>query len=82
MLADFAAYVVLLAHIGPEALAVTTQTSINFLRKPRPGRLTCDARILKLGKSLATVDCGIRSEGHDDLVAHAVVTYSIPPSRA
>jgi acyl-coenzyme A thioesterase PaaI-like protein len=34
-LADFAMYVVVLAAIGPEPLAVTINLNINFLRKPR-----------------------------------------------
>jgi acyl-coenzyme A thioesterase PaaI-like protein len=33
-LADFAMYVAVLAAIGPAALAVTINLSINFLRKP------------------------------------------------
>ncbi|GGB54849.1 thioesterase [Roseibium aquae] len=78
-MADFAAYVVILAHIGPVALAVTTNLNINFLRKPEPGDLLATARLLKLGKRLAVVDCGIAGEGADDLVAHATSTYSIPP---
>ena len=60
-LADVAAYVVILAHIGPVALAVTTNLSINFLRKPEPGRLAAHARILKLGKRLAVVEISIAS---------------------
>ncbi|MEP2706080.1 MAG: PaaI family thioesterase [Roseibium sp.] len=78
-LSDLAAYVVILAHIGPEALAVTTNLNINFLRKPEPGDLLCTCSLLKLGKRLAVVDCSIAGEGEDDLVAHATATYSIPP---
>jgi uncharacterized protein (TIGR00369 family) len=78
-LADLAAYVVILAHIGPVALAVTTSFNINFLRKPEPGDLLATCRLLKLGKRLAVVDCAIAGEGQEDLVAHATATYSIPP---
>lgn len=78
-LADLAAYVVILAHIGPQALAVTTNLNINFLRKPEPGDLIATCRLLKLGKRLAVVDCGIAGEGQEDLVAHATATYSVPP---
>ncbi|MEP3276164.1 MAG: PaaI family thioesterase [Stappiaceae bacterium] len=77
-LADLAAYVVILAHIGPVALAVTTNFTINFLRKPAPGDLVCDCRLLKLGRRLAVVECGIRPENNDELVAQAMATYSIP----
>ncbi len=37
-LADVAAYAAILAHIGPVALAVTTNLNINFLRSPPPAR--------------------------------------------
>lgn len=77
-LADLAAYVVILGHIGPVALAVTTGATINFLSKPEPGDLLATCRILKLGKRLIVVECGIRSEGRDALVAHATATYSVP----
>lgn len=78
-LADLAAYVVILAHIGPVALAVTTNLNINFLRKPEPGDLLATCRLLKLGKRLAVVDCEIAGEGQAELVAHATATYSVPP---
>ena len=78
-LADVGAYCVVLAHIGPVALAVTTNLNINFLRKPRPGPLSCTCKILKLGKRLAVVEASIFDEDGDDLVAHATATYSIPP---
>ncbi|ADZ71090.1 PaaI family thioesterase [Polymorphum gilvum] len=78
-LADLAAYVVILAHIGPVALAVTTNLAINFLRKPEPGDLIGTCRLLKLGKRLAVTECGIAGEGEIDLVAHATATYSVPP---
>lgn len=77
-LADVAVYVALLAQIGPVGLAVTTNLSINFLRKPAPGPLFADARLIKLGKRLAVGDVGLRSGDDADLVAHCVATYSIP----
>jgi len=48
-LADYTAYAVILAHIGPVGLAVTTNLNINFLRKPEPGTLMCEGKIIKLG---------------------------------
>jgi uncharacterized protein (TIGR00369 family) len=81
-LADTAAYVLILSAVGFEPLSVTTNLSINFLRKPAPKDLVAEARMLKLGKSLAICDVEIRSDGEPHIVAHAVVTYSIPPKRA
>ena len=79
-LADVAFYLALLQRIGPVALAVTTNCSIDFLRKPAAGRdLIARARMLKLGRVLAVGDVLIWSEGMEQPVAHASLTYSIPP---
>ncbi len=78
-LADLSLYVAVLASIGPVALAVTTNLSINFLNKPPPGDLIGDCRLLKLGKRLAVGEVSLISEASGDLVAHATGTYSIPP---
>jgi uncharacterized protein (TIGR00369 family) len=81
-LADNAAWLVILAHIGPVLLAVTTSLHIDFLRKPEVADLVARARILKLGRRLAVVDVELSSRGSRDLVAKAQVTYSIPPRPA
>ena len=80
-LADFTPYVAILATIGWVPLAVTTNLSINFLKKPAAKDLVAEARLIKLGKRLAVAEVQIRSEGDDDLVAHSTSTYSIPPQR-
>src|SRR5437764_15028880 len=77
-LADFAMYVALLAAIGPVPLAVTVNLNINFLRKPAPRDLVAEARLLKLGKRLATGEVIICSDGETDPVALVTSTYSIP----
>jgi uncharacterized protein (TIGR00369 family) len=77
-LADFAMYVAVLGAIGPVPLAVTTNLSINFLRRPDPADLLAEAKLMKLGKRLAVGEVAIRSVGATDLVAHATSTYSIP----
>lgn len=79
-LADTAMYMVLLAEIGPVALAVTTNLNINFLRKPVQADVIARARLLKLGKQLAVGDVLMYSEGESEPVAHATVTYSVPPN--
>lgn len=78
-LADAAMYVAILGNIGKQALAVTTNLNINFYRKPTPGLLRAEARILKLGSRLAVGDVLLFSEHHSDSVAHVTITYSIPP---
>ena len=78
-LADCAVYLAIIAHVGPEALAVTTGASIDFMRKPAAGKaLVADVTLLKLGRGLAVGDVAIRSEGVSGLVARATLTYSRP----
>lgn len=80
LLADVTFYIAILAMIGPEALTVTTNMTLNFLRKPANEDLLCDARILKLGRRLVTGDCLIYSAGGspDRPVAQATLTYARP----
>lgn len=78
-LADCAVYLAIIAHVGEEALAVTTSASIDFMRKPAAGvPLIAEVTLLKLGRTLAVGDALIRSEGHAGLVARATLTYSRP----
>lgn len=82
-LADVAAYVATMGFVGKEALAVTTHCSIDFMRKPVAGvDLLAEARVLKLGRALSVTDVLLFSEGTTQPVAHASLTYSIPPTRA
>jgi uncharacterized protein (TIGR00369 family) len=78
-LADVAMYLAVLSMVGPKALAVTTNCAIDFMRKPAPGALTAEARVLKLGRQLAVGDVLIFAAGDDRPVARASLTYSIPP---
>ena len=80
-LADFAMYVAVLASIGAVPLTVTTNLSINFLRKPSAADLLAEAKLMKLGKRLAVGEVAIRLAGGVELVAHATSTYSIPSTQ-
>jgi uncharacterized protein (TIGR00369 family) len=79
-LADVSVYLSVLAMIGPKALAVTTNCSVDFMRKPAARTdLICVCRLLKLGRVLAVGECLLFSEGTNEPVARASLTYSIPP---
>jgi uncharacterized protein (TIGR00369 family) len=80
LLADVTFYLATLNMIGLKSLTVTTNCSINFLRKPNTKDLVSKARILKLGKTLSVGDVLIYSHGINEPVAHASLTYSIPPN--
>ena len=84
-LADITLYGVVLSLIGRVELAVTTDLTIHFLQKPRPGALIAQGRILRQGRTLAVAEVTIRPVGAGDEaqpVAHAVGTYAIPPGPA
>ena len=78
MLADTAAWMAIMSHLGPVLLAVTTSLHIDFLRKPALHDIMARARVLKLGRKLAVVEVELFSRGQTALVAKAQVTYSLP----
>ncbi len=80
--ADVALYVAILGTIGIVPLAVTTSLTINFLRKPAAGKpIVGVCRLIKVGRILVVGEVSLYSQGNEEMVAHAVGTYSIPPTR-
>ena len=77
-IADTAAYYLILAHVGPELMAVTSSLTINFLRGAQPGDIHADAELLTLGRRLAVCDVRIWTESQERLAAQATVTYARP----
>lgn len=81
-LADVGLYIAILAEIGIVPLAVTTNLTFNFLRKPAANaNIYGECRLLKVGKTQIVGEVGIYSEGQEEMVAHAVGTYAIPPKK-
>jgi acyl-coenzyme A thioesterase PaaI-like protein len=80
--ADVALYVAILGTIGLVPLAVTTSLTINFLRKPSARNPIVGAcRLMKVGRILVVGEVALYSDRKEEMVAHAVGTYSIPPNR-
>ncbi len=77
-LADRAAYAVILAHIGPVAMAVTSNLNMSFLRGVQMEPVFADAALLKLGRRLATADVRLWQGSEQHIVAQSTVTYAIP----
>lgn len=80
-LADLTLYAAVLSEVGDVPLAVTTDMSIHFLRRPPPGPLRARGVLLKAGSKLV---CGqIEIEDRSGaLCCHAVGTYAVPSARA
>lgn len=77
-LADVAAYAAIAAHHGPEPMAVTHGLTISFLRACQFEPIYADARMLKLGRRLSTIDVRIWQGSEDRLIAQATVGYAHP----
>jgi uncharacterized protein (TIGR00369 family) len=78
--ADLAMYAAVLSVVGNEPMAVTTDSTVHFLRRPRAGTLLARARLLKQGQRLMVGEITVSAESDEDApVAHFVMTYSVPP---
>jgi len=77
-----AVFAVALSRLGPLKLTVTTNFQINFLHRAHPADLLAEGRILKCGKRLVVMEVTVHCDGHNEPVAHATGTYSIPPQGA
>ncbi|RCV90476.1 PaaI family thioesterase [Halomonas sp. DQ26W] len=78
-LADVCLYVAILAQIGPEPMAVTSDLHCRFLRRPRGDRdVIANARIMKLGRRLAVGEVQLFSAGDEAPVALVTATYVLP----
>src|SRR3954467_1939197 len=78
-LADTAAYFLTLAQAGPVASAATANLDIHFLARPNPLDVVATATMLRLGRRLSVSAVDLHSG--DELVAHATVTYALPPAK-
>jgi uncharacterized protein (TIGR00369 family) len=81
-LADLAMYAAVMSAVGCVPLAVTTDATVHFLRKPKVGALIVRAKLLKVGKRLVVGEVVIEGEGGEEggaeAVMHAVMTYAVP----
>jgi uncharacterized protein (TIGR00369 family) len=76
-LADTGAYMITLAHAGPVPAMATANLDIHFLTRPEPTDVTAVATLLRLGRRLSV--SRVEMFSGDELVAHATVTYALPP---
>ena len=83
-LADLCAGSVVSTLKGKAALAVTTNMSLDFLRKPALRKdVIFHGQCLKDGARLVVSSVTIWTDGEEQRpVAHATVTYSVPPPGA
>ena len=77
-LADLSFYIAVMASSELGGKSVTTNVSINFIKKPSLSNLIGVTQINKIGKQLIVGDVEILSEDKKQIYAQALFTYSIP----
>lgn len=80
LLADLSLYAAINATMGRQEQSVTTNINLNFLRRSELQDLIGTATILKAGRRLVIGDCHITGADDGKLVAHATLTYALPPA--
>lgn len=75
--ADTAMYACVLAHIGPQFMAVTADMTLHFLRPAAKGDLYAEATLLKLGRRRAAMRVMVRDHLGSD-ACHVTGTYAWP----
>ena len=70
----------LVATLGPDQFALTTDLHVQFLRPARPGRLTGRGRVVRRGKDVAFLAGELRDDS-GQVVAAATATALIRPLR-
>lgn len=76
--ADSAMYALVLSHLGPELMAVTSQINMHFLNKATRGDVIAEARLLKLGRRLVVMEVLLRTGDDPAVVAQVSGTYVRP----
>lgn len=80
--ADTAMYVLVMGHIGPELMAVTSDFNIHFLSKAKQGDVIAEAKLLKLGRRLAVMEVALFTSAEPDKrVAHVTGSYALPEKK-
>jgi len=77
---DLALYAMTLSTIGLVPLAVTTDLTFHFLRRPVAQDVIAHARVVKRGARLVIGAGDVTTGADPEPVAHFVGTYSIPPA--
>ena len=77
-LADAALYLAILGSLGLEAVTVTNELKMNFLRPATGGDVIASARVIKMGKRIAYGEVHLTmADRPERLVAHATSSYAV-----
>jgi uncharacterized protein (TIGR00369 family) len=76
---DTAMVLALAAASGGFKPCTTVDLTINFMRPINRADALLEAKVLRLGKTLAFCTCDVKEAGSDKLAAFATGTYAILP---
>jgi uncharacterized protein (TIGR00369 family) len=79
--ADTAMVIAVSAKLGAFKPMATIGQTISFLRPVANDDVLVEARVLRLGQTLAFGEVALRTTGTGSLVAHATTTYALPAER-
>ncbi len=77
-LADTIAYVVVFTKLGITPMAVTSNLNMHFLRPCLGPLVRAEGKLLRIGKTSATIEVRIFGEGHAEPSAFSTVAYALP----
>ncbi|HTU32283.1 MAG TPA: PaaI family thioesterase [Candidatus Acidoferrum sp.] len=77
-LADTAGGLATYMACPPGKRVATIEMKVNYLEAVSSGRVSADARVVRLGAHVAVVDCDVRDETHR-LVGKALMTFFVAP---
>lgn len=81
--ADCAMFALVLSHFGPDVMAVTSDMTMHFLNRGKPGDVVAEARLLKMGRRLAVMDVLLYSAAETGKpIAHVAGSYALPMERS
>ncbi|HVA72731.1 MAG TPA: PaaI family thioesterase [Candidatus Limnocylindrales bacterium] len=80
-IADTAGGLATYLSLPPGSRTATVEMKINFLEPVHRGTIFAEARVLRLGKYLAVVECDVVDD-HGKLVAKALMTFSVGPEKS
>ena len=77
-LADAALYMAILGALGLDAVAVTSELKMNFLRPATGGDVIATAQVIKMGQRIAYGEVHLASADQPErLIAHATSSYAL-----
>jgi 1,4-dihydroxy-2-naphthoyl-CoA hydrolase len=79
-LADTAGGLATYLSVPSGTRAATVEMKMNFLEPVERGTVFAEARILRLGKHLAVVECDLRDD-RERMVGKALMTFSLGPAK-